>query len=398
MYNDQTLNNTSCILLRKLIKFVRNMLILLLLICVNLGYAKLEIIIKDTPDWGPMSDADIKILCQNVVDHFEKHLSLQNEIHDKVNVYRTDVGYHFLTLDIVDPNVRYKIGIQPIRHDGIGYRITDFFYLIQPFTHEFCHILQDATKELFVKDADFPNLWFMEGIATMSSVWLLRELSKEWMNGSHFGVDHHDPNGAVYNFSQSFDFWANELLHNTPRFQFDGTAKQWLEKYEDNMRETSLKLHNGDWGNVPPEQLTFKFLPIFEKNPQAWNIVTKMPFTKGKMTDYIQDWYDAVDIQDKQYVEAIAYEMGITVIQHKTADIDADVNNDGYIDLYDVMIVRSAITHPTTYDTDVNNDGVTDEVDLWIVKGKAMEAIALAAPSISSNNKLTTKWASLKKR
>ena len=76
--------------------------------------------------------------------------------------------------------------------------------------------------------------------------------------------------------------------------------------------------------------------------------------------------------------------------------IDADVNDDGYVDLYDVLIVRSGMNAETSYDTDVNNDGKTDEVDLLIVKALAMEAIAKASPS-KRRVKLTT-WGSMKKR
>ena len=74
--------------------------------------------------------------------------------------------------------------------------------------------------------------------------------------------------------------------------------------------------------------------------------------------------------------------------------VDADVNDDGYIDLYDVMIVRSGMQNSTSYDTDINNDGVTDENDLAIVKLKAVEAIIAAAPRKRKVN-LTT-WGALK--
>ena len=75
-------------------------------------------------------------------------------------------------------------------------------------------------------------------------------------------------------------------------------------------------------------------------------------------------------------------------------EIDADVNADGYVDLSDVLIVRSAIQNSVSYDTDVNNDGVTDEVDLLIVKALAIEAIAKASPS-KRKVKITT-WGAMK--
>ncbi len=77
-------------------------------------------------------------------------------------------------------------------------------------------------------------------------------------------------------------------------------------------------------------------------------------------------------------------------------NIDADVNNDGSVDLSDVLVVRKAMQSSVLYDTDLNNDGVTDEVDLLIVKAKAFEAIVAAAPR-KRKMRITT-WGRLKKR
>ena len=150
-------------------------------------------------------------------------------------------------------------------------------------------------------------------------------------------------------------------------------------------------------------QLSYKFLHIFEENPEAWNAVRKMPASTGEMSEYMQDWHDNVDTEDKQFVEAIADEMGITVeeampvttvVMDTELTIDADVNDDGYVDLYDVLIVRSGMNVENSYDTDVNDDGKTDEVDLLIVKALAIEAITQASPS-KRKVKITT-WGSMK--
>jgi len=77
-------------------------------------------------------------------------------------------------------------------------------------------------------------------------------------------------------------------------------------------------------------------------------------------------------------------------------EIDADVNNDGTVDLADVLLVRGAMQYPSSHDTDINNDGRTDEVDLLIVKAKAVEAIAAAAPA--RHRAITTTWGELKAR
>ena len=77
-----------------------------------------------------------------------------------------------------------------------------------------------------------------------------------------------------------------------------------------------------------------------------------------------------------------------------TDNIEADVNADGYVDLSDVLIVRSAIQNSVSYDTDVNDDGKTDEVDVMLVKQKAMEAIVAAAPTLYRQKRsIATIWA-----
>ena len=77
-------------------------------------------------------------------------------------------------------------------------------------------------------------------------------------------------------------------------------------------------------------------------------------------------------------------------------EIDTDVNDDGYTDLYDCLIVRSGMSLESSYDTDINNDGVTNILDLMLVKAAAFEAIAAAAPS-KRKIKITT-WGKLKTR
>ena len=143
-------------------------------------------------------------------------------------------------------------------------------------------------------------------------------------------------------------------------------------------------------------QLSYKFLPIFEENPEAWNAVRQMPDSQGRMSEYMQDWYEAVDTEDKIFVETIATEMGISVVPVAVVSIDADVNDDGYVDLYDVIIVRSGMQNSVSYDTDINDDGVTNELDLLIVKAKAFEAIAAVSPS-KRKVKITT-WGSMRRR
>ena len=354
-------------------------------------FADLEITVKSS-DWGEISTHDVKKLCENITHHFEQHLRTENEINDKVNVSRTFRPKSHTTLD-PSPDVKYKIGI--VLKKNMEIRVDDFYYFIFDFAHEFCHILHNFE----VTTINNPNLWFQEGIATMASMWALRSMAETWKRDSPFGLFAEQDGGIAY-FYKNFNHYADAYLKVFPEYQYDGTGEEWLSEHEMSLREEYIE--KGTFTQYhTAAQLTFKFLPIFEENPEAWNAVRKMPSTKGKMSAYMQDWYDAVDEQDRQYVEAIAEVMGITVkapviASIESTEIDADVNNDGYVDLYDCLIVRSGMQNSVSYDTDVNNDGVTNILDLLLVKAIAVEAIIAAAPSKRKVN--ITTWGAIKDR
>ena len=365
--------------------------VLFFLLCVNWGYAELKIIVKPSPDWGPVSDADVEYLCQEIVDCFEEYLRPENQIDQDVNVYRTTRGHSFVTLDINDAKAKYKIEVQ-LRDDMELKKVKEFWTFIIRSGHEFTHILQVEQEGLTWKASFNPNLWFQEVIAELGCVWVLKKMADSWLYGSRFGRGIHTPEGFA-EFSENFDFYADWYMDLHP---YDGTGKEWLAEHEDSLRAEFERTGGSDMDTV--RQLYPKLMPVFEKNPEAWNAVRKMPLaSKSKMSKYMQEWYDAVDIQDRRYVKEIAEVMGISVKPATEAvAIDADVNDDGYVDLYDVLIVRSGMTRKSTYDTDLNNDGVTDEIDLLIVKAKAVEAIAAAAPQ-KRKTELTT-WGNIKRR
>ena len=117
-----------------------------------------------------------------------------------------------------------------------------------------------------------------------------------------------------------------------------------------------------------------------------------VPGVEGKLRDL------ELSIESAEILNAsneVSSRPDLIMVNTKT-DIDADVNDDGYIDLYDVLIVRSGMQNAVKYDTDLNNDGVTNEVDLLIVKAKAMEAIVAASPR-KRKVKITT-WGAVKQK
>ncbi len=351
-------------------KFVLCVLSLLLLPAIS--FAELSITVEPNRGWGNAPTSNIKRLCENVALHFQEQLRDGHKVNGKLTiVYRPNgpIAYY-----------RSYFGGEPDEYK-IGLSVTDTYWanFAYQFGHEFCHIMENHDE---LKDN--PNDWFHEAICELASLWVIRRMGETWAHSAPY------QNWADYR--HALIDYANGWLMSRPEVQYAGTGAEWLDRWEEPMRRDEP----GVFTYARVSQLSYKFLPIFEENPEAWNAVRQMPDSQGRMSEYMQDWYEAVDTEDKIFVETIATEMGISVVPVAVVSIDADVNDDGYVDLYDVIIVRSGMQNSVSYDTDINDDGVTNELDLLIVKAKAFEAIAAVSPS-KRKVKITT-WGSMRRR
>ena len=131
---------------------------------------------------------------------------------------------------------------------------------------------------------------------------------------------------------------------------------------------------------------------VRDKPNYLMNTLQVMPGVEGKVTDLELSMESAEILNSSNEVSSRPDLIMVNII----TEIDADVNEDGYVDLYDVLIVRSGMQNSVKYDTDLNDDGVTDEVDLLIVKAKAVEAIVAASPR-KRKVKITT-WGDAKQQ
>ena len=305
--------------------------IFLLLILPVRIFADLRITVESNRGWGDDPTSNIKALCENVALHFQEQL--RDEHKDE-----------------------YKIGL----------KVTDTYWaqFSYQFGHEFCHILMrhDITHR------NNPNGWFYESLCELANLWVIRRMGETWA--------HRAPYDNWAGWRHNLTDYANNWMLSRPEVQYSGTGAEWLRRWEDTMRDN---LTTSDYATLA--QLSYTFLHIFEDTPEAWNAVRQIPGSRKKMSEFMKDWHKNVDSQDKRFVEAIAKEMGISITADTVVSIDADINNDGYVDLSDVLIVRSAIQNSVSYNTDVNSDGKTDEIDVLIVKAKALEAIANPNPS-----------------
>ncbi len=351
------------------------MLVVFMLLAVNV-FADLDITVEPDGRWGAAPTSNIKRLCENVALHFQEQLRDEHKLDGELTVvYRSQGPIAFYRSYFGGGPNEYKIGLT----------VTDTYWskFSYQFGHEFCHLMHNHDK-IYETIPDNPNDWFQEAICELASLWVIRRMSETWATRAPY------PNWV--NYRHSLANYANNSLMNRAEAQYSGTGADWLKEWEDRMRRDEP----GAFTYARVSQLSYKFLPIFEENPEAWNAVRQMPASTGKMSEYMKDWYEAVDSEDKIFVEAIAEEMGISLEPAAIVSIDADVNDDGYVDLYDAMIVRSGMQNAVSYDTDINNDGVTDEIDLLIVKAKAFEAIAAVSPQ-KRKVKITT-WGSMKGR
>ncbi|MCY3721056.1 MAG: dockerin type I domain-containing protein [Candidatus Poribacteria bacterium] len=334
-------------------------------------FASLNIEVKQSNQWPEGSTEDIKLMVETLASQFQKYLRLENKIKDiTINI---EYGGPRIEYRTWKPNTHYIF----LSVSGEWWQEQLFYQ----FAHEFCHILHNHHEF----GTGHPNKWFYESICMMASIWSLDYMSEKWLEIS--------PNNKWNDWGQWIKIYS-DTNKDRQAVQFKGTSSEWLDEFEQFLR--------GDANNVFTHhllvsQLSYNFiLPIFQKNPEAWNAVRYMPTSKSKIDDYMKEWYNNVDIQYQQFVFDIAEVMGISVEETVIASIDADVNNDGYVDLSDVLIVRSAIQNSVSYNTDINGDGKTDEVDVLLVKQKAMEAIVAAAPSLKRLKRITT-WGQLKR-
>ena len=278
--------------------------VLILMTISTLSFANLTITVEPNTDWGNAPTSNIKKLCENVALHFQENLRDEHKIDGGLTiVYWADGPVTFYrTFFGGDPD-EYKIGltVNGTFWDQMSYQ----------FGHEFCHLMHnhDAMK-------NSRNYWFNEAICELAAVWVLFEMGETWEDRAPY------PNWTGYR--QNLTNYAQNLIDIT---QYTGTGAQWLETWEDAMRSKEP-----DAFNYPRvSQLSYKFLDIFQDNPEAWNAVRQMPASSSEMDTYMKEWYQDVDTQDKEFVESMAEIMGISVLDEMPTDILTDNSNITYL-------------------------------------------------------------------
>ena len=337
----------------------------LLFITTNI-FANLEITVQPNKNWGNASTFNIKALCENVALHFNEQLRYENKIHGKLTIVHNDSG----------PIVFYPWAFGAKENEyKIGLTVTGTFWaqFSYQFGHEFGHILHN-----FDKTTDKENSWFRESICELANLWVIRRMGKTWSTRAPY------PNwtGWRHNLTN----YANNLMNST-EVQYTRTGAEWLSEWEDRMR-TDKGVFN--YGRV--SQLSYKFLPIFEENPEAWNAIRQMPASSEKMIDYMKIWYNSVNEEDKQHVAAIAKVMSISVSDTSDIVVSSEINNHADDIVYLTLkkgsspIPNEMGLNPTNPEKEwlywgVVGENITNNSNILIIDGKHFERGISAVPS-----------------
>ena len=273
------------------LKYVLSTFLILLLPVI--AFADLDITVESNRGWGEARTSNIQRLCENIALHFQEQLRDVHKIDGRLTiVYRSSGPRAFYRSSFGGDADEYKIGLS----------VTDRYWdnFSYQFGHEFCHLMQnhDALHEELPNNL---NKWFYEAICELANLWVIRRMSETWA--------YRPPYDNWVGYRHHLKDYANNWMMSRPEVQYVDTAADWLEEWEERMRRNE----SGAFTYARVAQLSYKFLPIFEENPKAWNIVRQMPLSNAKMSAYMQDWYDKVDLEDKQYVEAIAKIMDIAI-------------------------------------------------------------------------------------
>lgn len=273
-------------------KLKQTLFIFVIFLLPVVALANLDVTVQPSKNWGKTSTEDIRLLCENVVLHFQEQLSSNNKINGNLNIVQDDNG------PIVYYRSDYGGGINDYKI-GLSNAVTDYYQwcaMTYEVAHEFCHVLHNFEET----SPHSLNRWFQEVLCQTANIWVIQRMSETWKN--------RPMKPGLEDYSSAFAKYA-VFLSNRQERRYIGTASEWLTEWED-------KLRAGNYNNLDYDvvtQLSYKLLPVFEDSPEAWNALRQLPKSNGKIQSYMNTWHRNVDSQYKRYVKDISEVMGIKI-------------------------------------------------------------------------------------
>ena len=173
-------------------------------------------------------------------------------------------------------------------------------YVFQ-FAHEFCHILTSHYEQLLGN----PNGWLQEAICETASIFALQCMARQWRQNPSIPGQH--------SYAKQFQIYADDRLgQDEAKLPAGMDLSGWLISHEEELRTSDV---TEDHQRVNQSLIAYVLLPAFEKNPEGWNAITKLPTTTRRLPEYLSEWHSSVDADDKDFVATVS-----DILGHKAGD------------------------------------------------------------------------------
>ena len=233
--------------------------------------------------WGGASLADLEAVYRSACSEIAVHLAeAQHPAPEPIRIRHDPSG----------PIVLFRRSLRGERIVQLNAKGNHWSQHAYQFAHEFCHIL------CRFKDGERGNLWFEESLCEMASIYALRQMAMTWKTAPPY------PNWRDY--SDSLRSYADDVAakYSLPDGESFG---QWFRDSQDRLRTKPTQRElNG--------VVAMRLLPVFEKNPEAWQTLRYLNIGRGSeeqsFGDYLEAWRENTPNGLQPLVASIIREFG----------------------------------------------------------------------------------------
>jgi hypothetical protein len=163
--------------------------------------------------------------------------------------------------------------------------------LAYQFSHELLHIASN-----FESLSLHANGWFEETLAELASIFVLKQMAKDWRKS---------PTNGWPEYAAEHDKYAEELLtraeYQLPTGQ---NLSQWFTPHEATLRtDRYQRALNG--------VVAVQLFPLFQNSPSNWQCVRYLPNSDASFAEYLPQWRAACPPVCSQFVADIGRQFGI---------------------------------------------------------------------------------------